>query len=109
MNERKNRGITDVAIARVEQISPFPYDLIDRHASDFPNADIVWCQEEPKNMGAWSYVRRRIETALTAREGVHKTTRPKYVGRPASASTATGGKKEHEKEQSSLVQSAFNF
>lgn len=107
--EREKRGIKDVAIARVEQISPFPYDLIDRHAADFPNADIVWCQEEPKNMGAWTYVRPRIETALKASEGKHNVTRPIYVGRPTSASTATGGKKEHVAEQEGLVSRVFDM
>jgi hypothetical protein len=56
----------DVAIARVEQISPFPFDLVAEEQKRFPNAEIVWAQEEPMNMGAWTYVQPRIETALKA-------------------------------------------
>merc|ERR1719162_2624937 len=88
---RDEQGIDDVAIARVEQISPFPFDLVHRHADEFPNAEVVWCQEEPKNQGSWSYVRRRIETALGKSDN-HAGARPRFVGRPASASTATGDK-----------------
>ena len=103
---RREHGIKDVAIARVEQISPFPFDLVDRHKSDFPEADVVWCQEEPRNMGAWQYVRTRIETALT-KSGEHNVTRPRYAGRPNSASTATGDKYEHISQQEALIADAF--
>ena len=61
---REEKGITDIAVARIEQISPFPFDLVKRHAENFPNAEIVWAQEEPKNQGPWGYVRPRIETSL---------------------------------------------
>lgn len=97
-----------MAIARVEQLSPFPFDLVDRCKSDYPNADVVWCQEEPKNMGPWSYVRTRIETALT-HSGEHKVTRPQYRGRVTSASTATGGKYAHADEHDALVESTFDL
>jgi len=95
----------DVALARVEQISPFPYDLVHQHCDNFPNAEVVWCQEEPKNMGAWSYVRRRIETALSKSEH-HAGVRPRYVGRPPSASTASGDKLAHNSEQATLIEQA---
>lgn len=99
-------GITDIAIARVEQISPFPMDLVAKHSDDFPNAEIVWCQEEPKNMGAWSFVKPRIETAL--KESVsHSGKRPSYIGRTPSASTATGDKKVHKKEEYEIMKKAF--
>lgn len=104
---REEAGIKDVAIARVEQLSPFPYDLVLRFKSDYPNADVVWCQEEPKNMGPWSYVRPRIETALKKLED-QTHVRAQYRGRVASASTATGGKYVHVAEQKELVESAFN-
>mmetsp|Transcript_21593 Transcript_21593/g.64324 ORF Transcript_21593/g.64324 Transcript_21593/m.64324 type:complete len:987 (-) Transcript_21593:527-3487(-) len=107
LDYRRKAEIKDVAIARVEQISPFPFDLVDRFVSDYPNADVVWCQEEPKNMGAWGYVRTRIETALT-KSGAHAHTRPAYRGRKASAATATGGKYVHPAEQTELIEATFN-
>eukprot|EP00048_Salpingoeca_helianthica_P015714 m.228216 g.228216 ORF g.228216 m.228216 type:complete len:1020 (+) comp17424_c0_seq1:16-3075(+) len=97
-----------VAIARVEQIAPFPYDLVAKHADDFPNAEIVWCQEEPRNMGSWAFVRTRIETALKA-SAHHNGRRPRYVGRAPSAATATGDKKQHTKEQQTLVEAAVTL
>jgi len=103
---REANQLEDVAIARVEQISPFPFDLVKMHADNFPNAEVVWCQEEPKNMGCWGYVRRRIETALNETEH-HTGRRPRYVGRIPSASTATGDKYVHKAEQSSLVEQAI--
>merc|ERR1711998_575954 len=54
----------EMAICTVEQIAPFPFDLVKEQANLYPNADIVWAQEEPKNMGAWFYTKPRIETAL---------------------------------------------
>eukprot|EP00043_Microstomoeca_roanoka_P016137 m.163883 g.163883 ORF g.163883 m.163883 type:complete len:1002 (+) comp16396_c8_seq1:253-3258(+) len=99
---RQEHGITDVAIGRVEQISPFPFDLVHRHADNFPNAEIVWCQEEPKNMGAWFYVQPRIETALK-HSTHHVGVRPRYIGRAPNASVATGDKKMHLYEQNKLV------
>jgi len=102
---REEKGITDIAVARVEQISPFPFDLVKRHAENFPNAEIVWAQEEPKNQGPWGYVRPRIETSL--REIDAERGRPMYVGRKPSASTATGDKKLHVVEQNSVVEAAL--
>lgn len=104
---REENNITDVAIGRVEQISPFPFDLVHRHADDFPNAEIVWCQEEPKNMGAWSYVNPRIETALS-KSTHHSGRRAKFVGRLPNASVATGDKKIHVREQTSLIEEALH-
>ena len=56
----------DVAIARLEQLSPFPYDLVRAELERFPQAELVWAQEEPKNMGAWAYVQTRLSTAAAA-------------------------------------------
>ena len=61
---RAKHKITDVAIFRVEQISPFPFDGVTEEQARFPKAEIVWAQEEPLNMGAWTYVEPRIESAL---------------------------------------------
>lgn len=106
LKEREERGITDVALARVEQISPFPFDLVHRHAENFPEAEIVWAQEEPRNMGGWSYVDPRIETALRDADS-HAGGRARYVGRAPSASTATGDKTVHKLELKQLLSDAF--
>eukprot|EP00931_Biecheleriopsis_adriatica_P033817 TRINITY_DN1960_c0_g1_i2.p1 TRINITY_DN1960_c0_g1~~TRINITY_DN1960_c0_g1_i2.p1 ORF type:complete len:1021 (-),score=228.48 TRINITY_DN1960_c0_g1_i2:101-3163(-) len=112
--ERERLGLKNVAIATLEQIAPFPFDRVKTVMEQFPNVDagdgvhpgqIVWCQEEPKNMGPWSYVRPRIVT--TAREGFEKDLVVRYIGRRASASPATGYPKLHNAEQEAVVQEAL--
>jgi 2-oxoglutarate dehydrogenase E1 component len=103
---REANQLKNVAIARVEQISPFPFDLVQQQASAYPNAEIVWAQEEPMNMGAWSYVEPRIVTALKETE-THKDKRPFYAGRDPTGSVATGNKKMHEQEEYSLLSEAL--
>lgn len=99
-------GGKKIAICRVEQLSPFPYDVIQRELKRYPNAEIVWCQEEPMNMGAYSYVAPRLWTAM--REvGRGEMEDIKYVGRGPSAATATGFYQVHVKEQSELIQNAL--
>ncbi|KAJ9551113.1 hypothetical protein OSB04_015158 [Centaurea solstitialis] len=104
--KRKSTGSKDVAICRVEQLCPFPYDLIQRELKRYPNAEIVWCQEEPMNMGAYSYIAPRLATAMKAlsRGTIDDV---KYVGRAPSAATATGFYTVHGKEQSELVENAI--
>jgi 2-oxoglutarate dehydrogenase E1 component len=102
---RDERKITDIAIVRLEQFYPFPDKPLSEEFLRYGKADIIWCQEEPENMGAWTFVDRRIESVLTAVD--HKCKRPAYVGRPASASTATGSLKRHTKEQAELVDKAL--
>ncbi|XP_022765207.1 2-oxoglutarate dehydrogenase, mitochondrial-like [Durio zibethinus] len=105
-DERKKNNATDVAICRVEQLCPFPYDLIQRELKRYPNAEIVWCQEEPMNMGAYNYVAPRLATSITALgRGTFEDIR--YVGRAPSAATATGFYQFHVKEQTELVQKAI--
>jgi 2-oxoglutarate dehydrogenase E1 component len=94
----------DVAIARVEQLSPFPFDLVKLEMAKYPKAKISWVQEEHKNMGAWSYVQARFATAL-GREGSGRTVH--YIGRHVSASTATGSKAAHIQEHSRILKKAF--
>ncbi|KAG2723702.1 hypothetical protein I3843_02G159500 [Carya illinoinensis] len=101
--ERKKVGGKDVAICRVEQLCPFPYDLIQRELKRYPNAEIVWSQEEPMNMGAYSYIAPRLCTAMKAL-GRGSMEDIKYVGRAPSAATATGFYQVHVKEQTELVQ-----
>ena len=86
--EREKRGVNDVQLLRIEQFYPFPTHSLINEIKRFPKAEFVWCQEEPKNMGAWSFLEPNIEWALKQIDAEHQ--RPRYVGRAASASTATG-------------------
>ncbi|KAG0477476.1 hypothetical protein HPP92_014317 [Vanilla planifolia] len=104
--ERKEKGRNDVAICRVEQLCPFPYDLAQRELKRYPNAEIVWCQEEPMNMGAYHYIVPRLGTAMKS-VGRGTLDDIKYVGRAPSAATATGFWSVHEKEQKELVEKAL--
>lgn len=103
--QREAGGHTDVAIARVEQIAPFPFDLIAAEIKRFPNATVSWVQEEPRNMGAWTYVMPRIMTATRVLCG--KEIMPNYVGRLAAASPAAGSSKIHDAEQAKVIADAF--
>lgn len=94
----------DVAITRVEQISPFPLDMIKAEIAKYPKAKVIWVQEEHKNMGAWSYVKPRFETALR-KEGSGRGI--SYIGRHTSASTATGNKHAHILEHSRILKKSF--
>ncbi|KAM3338702.1 2-oxoglutarate dehydrogenase, mitochondrial [Capsicum galapagoense] len=104
--ERKKVEGKDVAICRVEQLCPFPYDLVQRELKRYPNAEIVWCQEEPMNMGAYQYIAPRLSTAMKEL-GRGTIDDIKYVGRGPSAATATGFYQVHVKEQTELVQKAL--
>ena len=104
--ERRERGIKDVAIVRMEQFYPFPAKSLKSAIEGYKNADVVWCQEEPENNGGWTFVDRRIESVLTCLDGVAK--RPRYVGRKAAASPATGLAKTHNAEQAALVNEALS-
>jgi 2-oxoglutarate dehydrogenase E1 component len=90
---REKRNIEDIQIIRVEQLYPFPAKSMIAELSRFQNAEIVWCQEEPKNMGAWSFMEPNIEWVL-AKIGA-KAKRARYAGRNASASTAAGLMSKH--------------
>jgi 2-oxoglutarate dehydrogenase E1 component len=105
IEEREKRGVKDVAILRVEQIYPFPKKSAEKELARYGDAEVVWCQEEPSNMGAWFFVERRIEEALSAIKVSAK--RPRYVGRPESASTATGLYRRHNQEQEKLIDEAL--
>ncbi|XP_044593392.1 2-oxoglutarate dehydrogenase, mitochondrial isoform X4 [Cotesia glomerata] len=101
---RTERGLDDkVAITRVEQISPFPYDLVKQEAAKYPNAELIWSQEEAKNQGSWTYVQPRFSTALSNSRDIS------YVGRPTAASPATGSKMQHLKELKQLLDDSFNL
>ena len=105
--ERDKRGIDDIYLLRVEQYYPFPFQSMTKELRRFKCAEIVWCQEEPKNQGAWTYINPNIEWVL-ARLGAEQSS-PKYVGRSASASPATGLLKNHKAQQEALVNEALSF
>ncbi|MSO75941.1 MAG: 2-oxoglutarate dehydrogenase E1 component [Alphaproteobacteria bacterium] len=104
---RDERKIKSVALIRLEQLYPFPEKTLARELARYPKADVVWCQEEPRNMGSWTFVEHRIETVLNGND--HKVKRPIYVGRPESASPATGSLKRHNQEQARLVDDALSI
>jgi 2-oxoglutarate dehydrogenase E1 component len=107
--ERAKRGqLGEVAIVRLEQLAPFPYDLVMRELRRYPNAEVLWAQEEPMNMGAYLHVQPRLQKCLEA-EGKEVPLRIKYSGRPTMASTATGYGEVHAHEQSSLINNALNL
>jgi 2-oxoglutarate dehydrogenase E1 component len=103
--DRQARKINDVAILRLEQLYPFPDEPLAAEIAKYPDAEIVWCQEEPENMGAWTFVDRRIERVLSSLG--HKAGRPRYVGRAELASTATGLLRRHNQEQAALIEEAL--
>ena len=107
MDEREKRKCTEVAIIRIEQLAPFPWDKCAEEAKHYKNAEVMWVQEEPKNMGAWSFVEPRIATATRTLNGFER--RPLYSGRKPAAATATGfGGRAHNAEQQSVLDHAFD-
>ena len=105
--ERREGGLDTVAILRLEQLYPFPEKTLAKLLAPYAHAEVVWCQEEPENMGAWTFVDRRIERVLGRIEG--KARRPVYVGRDAAASPATGLAKTHAAQQAALVAQALGL
>lgn len=95
-------GLRDVvAVTRLEQVSPFPFQEVRNEDARYPNAELVWVQEEHMNMGPWTYVQPRIETAVKEKRG--DSFRVRYIGRAPSAAAATGSGKVHTEEQQCLV------
>ncbi|HKL69143.1 2-oxoglutarate dehydrogenase E1 component [Salibaculum sp.] len=107
LEERDRRGIDDVYLMRFEQFYPFPAQSAVKELQRFPNAEMAWCQEEPKNQGAWFFIEPNIEWVLTRIKAKH--TRPIYAGRPAAASPATGLASRHKSEQEALVNDALTI
>lgn len=105
---RQSINIDDVAIARIEQLHPFPWAQICDELNKYSNVQsIVWCQEEPLNAGAWGFVQPRLETILRETEN-HKKKHVLYTGRAPSASVATGLKQTHVKEEQELLNAALD-
>lgn len=105
LEEREKRGVDDVYLLRVEQLYPFPAKSLAAELSRFKKADVVWCQEEPKNMGSWTFVEPYLEWVL--KTAGSKVDRPRYVGRPASAATATGLMSKHLAQLQAFLDEAF--
>ena len=103
--EREKRKLENIKILRLEQIYPFPHRTLKEELSKTPDAEVVWCQEEPKNMGSWFFVDRKIEDVLMSYKA--KFLRPTYAGREEAASPATGSLSRHNKEQADLVNEAL--
>ena len=103
--EREKRGIDDVYLLRVEQLYPVPLKALVQELGRFPKAQFVWCQEEPRNMGAYSFLESYLEWAL--HQVGAQSERPIYAGRPASAATATGQMSQHLKQLQGLLDDAL--
>jgi 2-oxoglutarate dehydrogenase E1 component len=105
LEAREAAGIDDVYLMRLEQLYPFPAKALVAELVRFPQAELVWCQEEPRNMGPWTFVEPNLEWVLEHVGGKHR--RPRYAGRMASASTAAGQASKHSQEQKKLVSDAL--
>ncbi|WP_075216509.1 2-oxoglutarate dehydrogenase E1 component [Mongoliimonas terrestris] len=103
--EREKRGIDDVYLLRVEQLYPFPAKALVNELSRFKGAEIVWCQEEPKNMGSWTFIEPYIEWVL--KQIGAKVTRPRYAGRAPAAATATGLMSKHLAQLAAFLEEAL--
>ena len=93
LEDREKKGLNDVYLLRLEQLYPVPAKALLDELNRFPNAEIVWCQEEPKNMGAWAFIQPYVEWVFDQMGRTGQ--RVRYTGRPASASTATGLMRTH--------------
>ncbi len=107
LEERDARGIDDVYLLRIEQFYPFPAISLVKELERFKGAEMVWCQEEPKNQGAWTFIEPNIEWVLTRIKAKNK--RPSYAGRSASASPATGLASMHKAQQAALIDEALTI
>jgi 2-oxoglutarate dehydrogenase E1 component len=105
LDEREKRGLDDIYLLRLEQLYPWPMKSMMAELARFPNAELVWCQEEPKNMGGYMFVEPWLE--LTLEKMSISAKRARYAGRPASASTAAGLMSKHLKELEQLLEQAL--
>ena len=107
VEERDKEKLTGVRLLRLEQLYPFPRKALKEHLAETPKAEIVWCQEEPKNQGAWTFVEPNLEWVLTRIGATHS--RATYAGRAASASPATGLASQHKAQQTALINEALTI
>jgi 2-oxoglutarate dehydrogenase E1 component len=102
VRKREEKGADDVALLRVEQLYPFPHKVFSAELKKYPNAvEVVWCQDEPQNQGAWFFVQHYLH------ENMAEGQRLAYSGRAASASPAVGYSHLHQEQQKALVEGAF--
>ncbi|KAJ1671184.1 2-oxoglutarate dehydrogenase E1 component [Spiromyces aspiralis] len=106
LQARELNNLRHIAISRIEQFHPFPWDLVRNHIEKYPNSKFVWAQEEPLNMGGWSFIEPRLRTILELTEN-HKGKPIHYAGRDPSGPVATGNKKQHNFEEWSLISQAL--
>ena len=106
MEEREKRGENRIQILRIEQLYPFPENVLAQELNRFPKAELIWCQEEPQNQGAWNFVRPRIEATVAKLGG---SASPRYAGRPEYASTAAGLMKQHLAELAAFLNAALTL
>ncbi len=106
LEEREKRGEKRIQLMRLEQLYPFPQVALGDELKRFPHADIVWCQEEPKNQGAWTFVAPRIEETL---KRIGRELSPRYTGREASASPAAGQASRHQAELAAFLNEALTL
>ncbi|MBI1328721.1 MAG: 2-oxoglutarate dehydrogenase E1 component [Alphaproteobacteria bacterium] len=106
MEEREKRGENRIQMLRIEQLYPFPQNALASELKRFPNAEVIWCQEEPKNQGAWTFVAPRIEETLAT---LGRNERVRYTGRPEYASTATGLMSQHLAELQAFTHEALTL
>ncbi|WGD52802.1 2-oxoglutarate dehydrogenase E1 component [Bradyrhizobium sp. CB1650] len=104
--EREKRGIDDIYLMRVEQLYPVPLKALVIELSRFKKAEVIWCQEEPRNMGAWHFIEPYLEWVLNQVNGASR--RPRYVGRAASAATATGLMSKHQAQLKAFLDEALS-
>lgn len=107
LEEKERTGVDDVCVMRLEQLYPFPAISLMNEMARFPQAEVIWCQEEPKNQGAWTFVEPNLEWLLERANNQHP--RPRYVGRYSAASPATGLGARHNQEQTTLVEEALSI
>ncbi|HEY1613614.1 MAG TPA: 2-oxoglutarate dehydrogenase E1 component [Rhizomicrobium sp.] len=104
--EREKRGENRIQLVRIEQLYPFPHNALAKELARFGNAEIVWCQEEPRNQGAWTFVAPHVHAAL---KEAGRDLWPCYVGRPEYASTAAGLASQHQAELRVLLDGALTL
>jgi 2-oxoglutarate dehydrogenase E1 component len=105
LDAREEAGVDDIYLVRLEQFYPWPMKSLSTVLNRFKTAELVWCQEEPKNMGGWTFVDPWLELTLAKLNIAAK--RARYVGRPASASTAAGLMSRHMKELKTFLADAY--
>ncbi len=107
LTERDSNKLNHIYLLRVEQLYPVPGKALTKELNRFKNAQLIWCQEEPKNQGAWSFIEPNLEIILS--ELKIKAKRAKFVGRPPSASPATGLASQHKEQQEKIIFEALDL